>query len=1021
MLEFLLNRRRVLILIVVPLIAAGIFFLNKIPIKMYPNIRKSIVVVNIPHPSYTAEDFYDEFKDTLEPRLNSLDGVEAIESTYYSGRSRFQVEFDWETDFDTARSLVVNAMDSLKRSLPEESENYSVSSWRGNTGFMSVAVYSSEISTKQLFDMVEPLLKVKLAQINDAESINIVNIEELNTEIVLRPADLLTYGYNPDEVAQAVRSGYKHTSLGSFRENRNVYNLRIKTGIDGIYEVENILIGLKGNKEVVLKDLADVRIYTGLPRNLYSANGERSIMIFATPKEDGNINKMSEDILSTLEELKKELPEHVSFQPLIDPGVFINRAINNVVNAALVGGLLAIIIIILLLGEWKNVLIISLSIPLSIVYSFILMYFFDISINLISLSGMTLAVGMIIDSSIVIMENIHRHRISRQSESMKEIVISSVGEVRSAIIASTITSVCVFFPLSFTAPLTNAILGDLAMTVIFVLLCSMTTALFVTPIVAYYLFRNEKKGDVDVSKMAKFSEFIVHKMISFYEKILYFILSSKIRSSILLLFSFSLLIFLAVFIVPKIRTEIVADPRSDRISVRFTNSSSTDKEFLLESFLPFEKQVIDMLGNRLDSRFSNIFNNTTGSLLITLKSSKLLDNALDDLKDLLQNNEDWSFDINPWDPSSLPLPRTFGLHIKVNGSDKREILSIMERVMDLVNRMELYRNVYSVPSTRLTDEIMLIPRKEVISNFPGLTTSKLAGIIRIMLNGSQVITMNEADTRITISMNYPDDTVRSINDILNFQIPYKDKSIPLNHFFDYKIEKGIAEIRNDNGEETFNVYAFMPRGTPDYKKPVFENMIRDAIEKEIELPSGYSITFVDTQKVINESVMSLISAIIISIFLIYLVLGLQFNSLKIPLIILVTIPLGFIGVIGSLYVFNSTISLNSMLGTILLGGIVVNNAIIILDFYIGYRKKMDSKLDTLITVAKLRFTPILITTATTILGMLPIALAIGDGTNIIQPLGISVSGGLFVSTLFTLIIIPVILNLLPDFVSKSAE
>ncbi|HBD92576.1 MAG: hypothetical protein A2015_08460 [Spirochaetes bacterium GWF1_31_7] len=1019
MLQFLLNRRRVILLIIVPLFVAGIYFLGKMPIKMYPNMRKSTVMVNIPHPSYTAEDFYDEFRDTLEPKLNAIEGVESIQSTYNSGRTRYQIEFDWNIDFDTARSEVISAMDSIKSSLPSESDSYSVSSWRGATGFMSLAVYSNEISTKELYDIVEPVLKVRLAQINDAESVTVVNIEELNTEIILRPSDLLTYGYTPDDVASAVRSGYKHTSIGSFRENRNVYNLRVKTGIDGVYEVENILVGIKGNKEIVLKDLADVKIYSGLPRNLYSANGERSIMIFATPKEDGNINSMSKDILTAIDELKKDLPSHVQFQPLIDPAVFINRAVKNVINAALVGSLLAIIIIIIFLGEWKNVLIISLSIPLSIVYSFILMYIFDVSINLISLSGMTLAVGMIIDSSIVIMENIHRHRLDRHGQSIKDIVLVSVGEVRASIIGSTITSVCVFLPLSFTAPLTNAILGDLAKTVIFALSCSMGTALIVTPVVAYYLFRNEEKCEVKESRLAKMSEWIVSRMIGFYTKILKSILTSRLRSYTVLLSSFFLLILLIIFVAPKIRMEIVADPRSDRVSVRFTNNSTLDKEALLDAFMPYEKQVLAKLGNRVESRFSNIFNSSTGNLLITLKSSKLLDNAIDDLKDILQNNDDWTFDIAAWDPSKLPLPRTYGLHMKVNGSDKKVILGIMEQVMDSINKLDLYRSVSSVPSTRTTEEIMLLPRKEVIQEFPGLSVSKLSGLIKILLNGTQVISMNENDTQITISMNYAEGMVSSITDILNYQIPYKDKSIPLKHFFNYTINKGIAEIRNDNGEETFNIYGEMRRGVADSKKKGFEKMIQESINKDVKLPAGYTITFEDTQKIINESVSSLITAIIISIVLIYLVLGLQFNSLKIPLIILVTIPLGFIGVIGSLYIFNSTISLNSMLGTILLGGIVVNNAIILLDFYISYRKKMDDKLETLLTVAKLRFTPILITTATTLLGMLPIALAIGDGTNIIQPLGISVSGGLLVSTMLTLIIIPVVLNLLPDF--KNSE
>ncbi|MGC9312736.1 MAG: efflux RND transporter permease subunit, partial [Sediminispirochaetaceae bacterium] len=231
------------------------------------------------------------------------------------------------------------------------------------------------------------------------------------------------------------------------------------------------------------------------------------------------------------------------------------------------------------------------------------------------------------------------------------------------------------------------------------------------------------------------------------------------------------------------------------------------------------------------------------------------------------------------------------------------------------------------------------------------------------------------------------------------------------HFFDISVDKNIQEIVTIDGEETFSVMAIMNREAEQAQREDFELQVKELLHEEMDLPPGYGIVFEDTQEELNRNVRSLIYAIAVSLVLIYIVLGVQFNSLRTPLVIMVAVPLGFIGVILSLYLFKSTISLNSMLGTILLGGIAVNNSIIMIDFYFQELQRQEDRLEALITTAGLRLAPILITMLTTVLGMLPIALALGDGTNIIQPLGIAVSGGLAVSTIFTLFVVPTILYL----------
>ena len=1013
MLQLLLQKRRILLLIILPMTIAGIYLYTKLPVNMYPVMRKPTIMVRVPHASYTAEDFHFEFSDKIEDRLNALDNLDNMEATYSAGRTQYKLEFEWNTDFKTAKSDVESEMNSLISSLPDECENFSVYSYRSSGSYMTVAVYSSVMEQKQLYDLVEPVLRGRFSHVKDAEEISVESVEILQAELYLRVTDMLTYGLTPEAVASAIKSGYKNISIGTFKENNNVYNLRIKNGIDTVFDIENIIIKVIGNKKVLLKDIADVSVFYGLPSSIYTINGERGVIIYAEPKEDGNIKQMADDIKAILEEAKKDLPDHITFYPLIDPSEFIDNAIINVVHSALLGAILAVFVILLFLGEWRNTLIIVISIPITMIMSFIMMYVFGVTVNLISLSGMTLAVGMVIDSSIVIMENIHRHRLEHVGKNFIQMILDAVKEVRGSVIASTLTSICVFFPLSFTAPLSNAILGDIARTVVFALTASLFTGLFVTPVLAYYFYRNVPATQ-EATGLAKISQGLVNRLINIYEKGLKFLLKSKVRCVVAIILSCSILFMLLIFIAPKITREIIATPKSNRISIRCYNNTIKDTEEFLDAMQIIEQKIIDTLGDRLVSRYTNIRGTNWANTIVVLPSSKYLDDALDDLKDVIQNDSEWEFNIAGWDPSSLPLPRTYGLHIQVSGKDNLEIMHIMEKISDLVRKENLYRGTSTSPSIRQSDEIMLLPRRNELEHFPGFSISKLASMIKILLNGTQVIKVSENNQTLYIYLEYPEDEGRSIEDIMKYQLPYENKAFPFSHFFDYEKRRGVSEIRSDNGIETFNVYAHMNRGTPDYKKSEFEAIIKQKIAEEIELPPGYTVNFVDTQKVINEAVSSLFSTIIISVILIYMVLGIQFNSLRIPIIILTSIPLGLIGVITFLYSADSTISLNSLLGTILLSGIVVNNAIIIIDFYIFYRNKYKTRQEALIMVGRLRFTPILITTMTTLLGMLPIALALGDSTNIVQPLGIAVCGGLAVSTFLTLLLLPAILNLFPE-------
>lgn len=1014
MLEFFFRKRRGLFLLVLVGIAAGISLVTQLPIKLYPNTMKPIIGVRLSHSGFTAADFQSQYGNSLEGALAGIQDTDQIQINYQNSGTYIRIEFKWDVDYDEARNRVETAMASIKNSLPEDSRDYRVHNWTGeNSGFLAVAVTSSSLDSEELYTLLVTTLQPQLDKVEDAEDVTISKIKELVTQVELDEDALLSHNLMIDDVIRSIRGGYEAEPVGSFRNGQERFDIRLKKGIDTIFDIGNIEVAKIGGRTLHLDDIAEVRVEYGLPDTLFRMDGSQSVMIFATPKSGGNIKAMSEQVGAAIDEVQQDLPADVEFTFQIDPAEFINQAIMNVLRAALIGAGLAILCVFLMLGEIKNTLLIAFSIPLSITLSFILMYLFDLTINLISLSGLTLSVGMIIDSTIVVMENIHRHRFYREGEyadaSLSSLIVASIKEIRWAVIASTFTSVLVFLPLSFTAPLTNAILGDLARAVVFALSCSLLVALLVVPVLAYYLFRKSYRLGIDRSgRMAQFSERFMTSLRRRYTSLLRNILSSPVLSVMVLLFSFSLLLFALLKVAPQIDREIIAKPESEILMLYTRNFDSDSKEEMLELIAPIEKQILETYKDKLKSLFAQVNRSNSAMFLISLNSSRYAEEVKNDLETRYQSDTDWYYQVMPWDPAELPLPRTLDLNLHITGPETQEILHYTEKAADLIRDLDLYRNVWTDPSTREANEIVLTSRPGTETIY---STSRLLSIARTVLIGSSAIEMTHQGQAVDVRVAFPDDTIASSADFENFLIPYQGGAIPLKHFFDIKRDKNIQEIVSIDGEETFGIMATMKQDAEQSQRSDFEERVRVELKEKLDLPSGYGVVFENTQEELDRNVQSLIYAIVVSLALIYIVLGMQFNSLRIPLVVMLAVPLGFIGVILSLYFFDSTISLNSMLGTILLGGIAVNNSIIMIDFYFQELQREENRLEALIRTAGLRLAPILITMLTTVLGMLPIALALGDGTNIVQPLGIAVSGGLAVSTLFTLFVVPTVLYL----------
>lgn len=1040
MLDFILHRRRVFLLFVALLVGVGLVLVTQLPVQLYPQTQRPRVWVRIPHTGFSAVDFSRQYGEEVEAQLLGIDGVDTLEVEYQNDSSDFTLTFDWQSDSEEAKASVESTMSSVRSSLPAAfRDDYRVRFFAGeNAGFLLLGVRSPSATPEALYNSLTTSLDAELTAIEDAEEVEILNIEDLEVDVTLRPEVMLAYGITIDDVDAAMRAGYLPEPVGSLEDGDRDFTVRYEKGIDSIYDVGEIIVAERGDVALTLSDVADITIGYTLPGRALVIDGEPAVRINATPTDGGNIRAMSQDILAVLTDARGSgvLPADTRFQLYVDPAEYINRSIRNVVRAAALGAALAMLIVFLALGELKNTLLIGISLPVTLILSFILMYAFGVSLNLISLGGIALAVGMVIDSSIVVMENIHRHYEEEPEvadrPALKQLILRSVAQVRVPVIASTLTTILVFLPISFTAPLANAILGDQASAVIFALVFALFVALTLIPVIALAVYRPKRAGGTLASSggapeptadaprstratagrrgFAGLSARAMAALARAYQRSLRVVLLKRRRAAAVVIGAFGLLAVMVTGVLPLVPREIISPPTSDRIVVFFRSGEVTDRVEIVEDVVPrMEAEVMQAAGEDVEETYA-LVSGRFNIMFVNLESSEAAQDVLGRLQQTFVSDNTFYYNVSMWDPAELPLPRTSDLQLSVRGPDETESVLILEELRDLVNETDLYGRVFTDPPTGLSEELGMRVRREVVDGFPGLTTDSLVATVRRILRGTSSVEFEEGQQQVQVAAVYPPEAIEGREALSNFLLTTERGVVPLKHFFDFTEREGIAGIASEDGERIFRLYARMPSGSAAADRERFEAQVRARIEAGLELPPGYSVVFENPQSELDAAIRSLFLALGASVVLIYLVVAFQFNSLRMPLVILVTVPLGFIGVVASLYVFGSTLSLNSLLGTILLAGIVVNNAILLIDFYVKMADHHESRVDALVRAAGLRFAPIVITMLTTILGMLPLAIGLGEGSNIVQPLGIAVSGGLLVSTLLTLYVVPSILR-----------
>ena len=798
------------------------------------------------------------------------------------------------------------------------------------------------------------------------------------------------------------------STAGSLALGNREYAVKVGDRISSVDELENLVLfhfNLDGVSDVLLSDVANVSLVND-SGNVYSRiNGHDGVLISFVKQSDYSTTEVAENIWNTFDEISKAYPQ-VTITPLSDRSLYIDRVRTGVWDNLLYGAVLAIVVLVLFLRDYRPTLVVATAIPVSLLFAVALMYFTGVTLNVFSLAGLALGVGMLVDNSIVVMENIYRCRTSGMSRAAA--AMTGVRQVGPAIVSSTLTTICVFLPVVFTDGLSRQLFADVGLTIAYALLASLLIAFTLVPAMSSNILRNMKPKSMNFGRRA----------LTKYESILRWVLEHRV---FVLLFACVLLVFSAVFAVSR-GSSFLPETDSTEMTLSVTMEEETTKEVLWNT----TDKIVELLRDMDDVKSVGAVNDAGGTIsMLGDVSEGNATNVYVVLKDnkkhscgeiaetLLAETENLGcridVSIGSYDLSSL---YNDGIQITVCGEDLSELASITRDMGDLLLSVEGADNVRSTMDTATPTLRVSVNKTEAMRY--GLTVSDVYDFISMSIsNSANATTLSENGSDgtdvIVIDGNSGD---LSLADIQNLKMTVSNddgttSDVVIGSIATISEEEGPPVIYRDNQIRYMTASADVADG---YNVGLVSDEIRQLVEG-YQPPEGYTVTISGEESAISDSFGDLLFVMCLALLLMYLIMVAQFQSLRLPLIIMVTVPLAFTGGFLALLISGKDFSVIAVVGFLLLSGIVVNNGIVLVDYIDQLRRAGKGLSASIIEGCRVRLRPVLMTASTTILALLTLAAGVGLGAEVIQPMAIVVLGGLLYATCVTLFVVPVIYDL----------
>ena len=1013
--ETAVRRRVTVIMLTLAVVAFGIVGYRRLPLELFPDITYPSLTVQTEFPDTAPPEVENLVTKPVEEAVGVLRGLQSIHSVSRPGVSEVTLEFDWGTNMDTMSMEVREKLD--RRLLPEEARDPVVLRFDPALDPVVRLSLSGPGELTELRRFAERQVKQDLETVKGVAAAQVKGGLESEVQVAVDQERLAALGIPMDRIRAVLGVSNVNLPGGALRGEESQYLIRTVNEFDTVEEIGDLVIASQDGAPVRLRDVAKVWMGAKEREEITRVNGHESVEIAIYKEGDANAVTVSRLLKQRLAQWQAKLPEGRRIEVLFDQSEFIKQSLDEVRDSALMGGLLAILVLYLFLRDIRSTLIIAVSIPISIVATFVVMYRMGISLNVMSLGGLTLGIGMLVDNSIVVLESIFRKR--QEGAGLFRAAVDGTEEVGAAVIASTLTTVVVFVPLVFVEGVAGQLFRDQALTVTISLLASLVVAMTVAPMFASLGGCAVAVGPDDNSLSAA-SKLSLGRFSLYYDRTV----RAAVRRS-------RLTIGLAVgaFVLALAGARLLDTELIPQLS---------EGEFFLEMNLPegtslpaTDRVVATLEGGVAQATGVERFYSTVGSRLVSggmslnTKGENLAQlnvamkdrgddraeaSAIDGLRALYADQPDLEVKVGRPSYFTLKTP----VEVAVYGED---LEALRDYSLQLVGDLEAVPGLVDVRSSLEggNPELQVVFDREKLAAL-GLDMGVMSETLKQRVQGVVPTRFKEADRQVDIRLRNGEDTRRTVDDVRNLVLPGADGTpLRLLSVADVSLERGPAEIHRLQQQRAAVITANLDgRGLGAAVRDVEGVLRRDAP------PTGISTEIGGQNREMQVSYRSLRFALILAVFLVYLVMASTFESFLHPLIVLATIPLSIVGVVAGLLLLGIPINVMVLIGVILLAGIVVNNAIVLIDCVNRLRKRGIDKVEAVVMAGHIRLRPILMTTLTSVLGLLPMALAWGEGSELRQPLAVTVLFGLSVATLLTLVVIPAVYVLVPSRVRVEA-
>jgi HAE1 family hydrophobic/amphiphilic exporter-1 len=995
------------VMVIAAMVVFGLVAYFRIGIDLFPSIDFPIVTVSVLYEGSDPETIETDVTDTIEEAVNTISGIKSLRSESVTGLSMTFLEFELGRDINVAAQDVRDKVAAIRAELPLGIEEPIIEKFDPDSAPIMAITLAGPESIRELTRYANDIIKPQIAGVNGVGAVEIVGGREREVRIWLRVDDLRSYQVTATEVVEAIEKQNVEYPGGRVEADTRELVVKTKGRINTPKDFEEIVVTTRGATPIRLKDVATVEDGMEDFRSLSRLNGQRAVSLQVRRQSGQNMLAVAAGVNKRLTSIKAALPTHYSMTLTQDLSLFVSDSVNEAQGELLRGGFLAVLVILVFLRNWRGAFVAAMTIPVTIITTYAFMLAFGFSLNMMSLLALSISVGMVVDDSIVVLENSFRHM--EEGKSRMAAALAGISEIGFAVIATSLAIVAVFIPVAFMDGLVGRFFYEFGLTVTFAVVVSTFVAVWLSPMLCSRVLKVAPKHGLMFNLVERFFTGIEW----FYGGTLRFSLRFRWLVSMIAIGFF----VGSLMLLPLVGTEFTPaqDEGQFNVQVETPLGSSIDRTSrILEEVeqrlrnLPYVTNLYSTIGAGQEGRVNY------GMILVQLPDKSERSMSQHEIMDKARQSVD---DLTHSKISIEYIPRVSGggfrsapLQYNLRGPD---IAMLEKTALEITRRM---REIPGIVDINLTydsskPEVAIFPDRERAADL-GVNIELLGKAVQTLVGGRRVSTFEEGgksyDVRVRLA-----ECDRNRSDAVA-ALPVRTGNGQLVEFRSLaEVVEGTGPVQIDrqNRQRQVTIMANLERSK------VLGAAMTDvlAIEKEIGLPPGVVSAFTGAGDMMADSFSSIIFSLLLAVILIYMVLAAQFESFIHPVTIMLSVPLSIGGALGALALTGLTLNIYSMIGMVMLMGLVTKNAILLVDYTNQLRREsgMETKA-ALLRAGPVRLRPILMTAFSTIAGMVPIAIGLGAGSETRQPMGACVIGGMLTSTLLTLVVIPVVYSLLDD-------